>query len=236
LVSHGAAAKVDVMHLKAKISELSGSVEGSKLAVPRLRAAIAEAESERSQHSANFRAEALKELNQIDVEIATRAEGIKSEADKVARTDLRAPVRGLVQSLHVSTIGQVVKPGQDIVEIVPVDDTLLIEARVATRDVAFLKPDQEANVKISAYEYAMYGTLKGRLERISPDAVSTEKGESYYVILLRTDRAYLEKDGRHLPIIPGMAAEVDMLTGQHTVLQYLIRPFTRLRSEALRER
>jgi adhesin transport system membrane fusion protein len=236
LVAKGAAAKVEVIRLKSRVAEIEGSLAAARLAIPRLKSAIAEAEMDRQQQATAFRTAALKDLNEIDIELAALGQAVKADADKVARTDLRAPARGIVQRLHVTTLGQVVKPGQDIVEIVPIDDTLLVEAKVATRDVAFLTPGQDAVVKITAYEFGIYGSLKGRLERISADAITTDKGDSYYSIEIRTDLAYLEKDGRRLPIIPGMVAEVDIVTGAKSVLHYLINPLTRLRAQAMRER
>ncbi|MEZ5774069.1 MAG: HlyD family type I secretion periplasmic adaptor subunit [Hyphomicrobiaceae bacterium] len=236
LLESGAAAKVEVLRLEARIVELEGSIEATRLAIPRLEAAAAEAASEADGRKATFRADALKELNATDMDLAAIEQSMRADADRVARTDLRAPVRGIVQRLHVTTVGQVVRPGNDIVEIVPVDDTLLVEARITPRDVAFLRPGQQGIVKISAYDYGIYGSLEARLERISADAITTEKGDSYYLIEVRTSRAYLERNGKRLPIMPGMVAEVDMVTGERTVLQYLMKPFTRLRAEALRER
>ena len=139
-------------------------------------------------------------------------------------------------SVPLTTERQVVKPGESIVEIVPLDGTLLVEAQIATRDIAFVWPGQDAVVKVTAYDFGIYGSLKGKVERISADAILNDKGESYYLIEVRTDRASLEKEGRVLPIIPGMVAEVDLITGGRTVAQYLLKPLMRLRSESMRER
>lgn len=236
LVKQGAAARVDVLRLQTRIAELTGQFESFTLAIPRLEQAIAEARSQRQQKEMSFRSETLKDLNEVDVQRAGLTQSARGQADKVARTDVRAPGRGVIKTLNVTTVGQVLRPGQEIVEIVPLDDTLLVEARLAPKDVAFLRPGQDAVVKISAYDYTLYGSLAGRLERIGADAVTPEKGESFYVIGVRTDKAHLEKDGRILPIIPGMIAEVDILSGKKTIMQYLIKPITRMRHEALRER
>jgi membrane fusion protein, adhesin transport system len=236
MVTQGVAPRVELIRLNSRLSELRGGLEAAQLAAPRLVAALAEARSERAQEDASARAETLKDLGLIETELGALRQSMQGSADKVARTEVRSPARGIVKQLSVTTIGQVVKPGADIVEIVPLDDTLLIEAKITPRDIAFVRPGQEAVVKISAYDYAIYGTLGGTLERIGADAIVTEKGESYYLVKVRTDRAFLEKDGHKLPIIPGMIAEVDLLTGNRTIMQYLLKPMTRMRYEALRER
>lgn len=154
----------------------------------------------------------------------------------MARTSLRAPVRGIVNKLNVTTIGAVVRPSEDIVEIVPLDDTLLIEAKIRPQDVAFVRPDQKAAIKLTAYDYSIYGQLDGQVERISADTIADERSETFYRVILRTDRNYLEKNGNRLPIIPGMVARVDIQTGEKTVLDYLLKPILKVRYEALRER
>lgn len=236
LVAEGAAAKVELIRLESRVAELEGNLEAARLALPRLEGAIAEAESEITQSTAAYRADALKQLSDVEVELATLLQSLKGDADRVARTDMRSPVKGIVQRLHVTTERQVVKPGESIVEIVPLDGTLLVEAQIATRDIAFVWPGQDAVVKVTAYDFGIYGSLKGKVERISADAILNDKGESYYLIEVRTDRASLEKEGRVLPIIPGMVAEVDLITGGRTVAQYLLKPLMRLRSESMRER
>ena len=236
MVKQGVAPKLDLIRLDGRLSDLKGGLEAAVLAAPRLDSALAEARNARKQHEQQALSDTLKELSQTEVDIAALGQSIKGQADKVARMDVRAPMRGIVKRLLVGTIGQVVKPGADIVEIVPLDDTLLVEAKITPKDIAFVSAGQIATVKFTAYDYALYGTLKGKLERIGADAIVSEKGDSYYTVLVRTDKAYLEKDGKRLPIIPGMIAEVDLVTGNRTVLQYLMKPMTKMRFEALRER
>ncbi len=236
LVRSGAAARVELIRLESRIAELAGDLEVARLSLPRLAAALAQGRNDEEQQRMAYRADALKELSTIEVELSALEKLRRGQADKVARTEVRSPVRGIVKRLHVNTIGQVLKPAADIVEIVPLDDTLLVEARVGPRDVAFLSPGMSATVKLTAYDYTIYGTLKGRVERIGADAIVTERGDSYFLLEVRTDNAYIEKNGRRLPIMPGMIAEANMLTGRKTVLQYLIKPLTRLGSEAMRER
>jgi adhesin transport system membrane fusion protein len=155
---------------------------------------------------------------------------------RVTRTEVRSPVRGTIKQFKINTVGGVIRPGQDLVEIVPLDDTLVVEARIAPADVAFLRPGQNAMVKITAYDFSIYGGLPAKLEEISADAIQDEKGNSYFRIRVRTDRNSLGAGEKSLPIIPGMTASVDVLTGQKTVLDYLLKPILKARDRALRER
>ena len=236
LVHRGAAARIELIRLDARINETAGQLEGAKLALPRIKSALAESQSRRKEKELNERAELRGQLSEARVQLASLEQTLKADYDRVDRTEVRAPVTGLVKTLHVTTIGQVVKPGVDIVEIIPTGDSLLIETRIRPQDIAFLRPDLEAIVRLTAYDYTLYGSLKAKVEHIGADTVTNERGETFYMVRARTDRATLEKDGRSLPIIPGMVANVDILTGKKTVLAYLAKPITRMRSEALRER
>jgi membrane fusion protein, adhesin transport system len=236
LVQRGAAARIELIRLDARINETSGLLEGARLALPRIESALAEAQSRRREKELNERADLRGQLSEARVQLASLEQTLKADYDRVDRTEVRAPVTGLVKTLHVTTLGQVVKPGMDIVEIIPTDDSLLIETRIRPQDIAFLRPDLDAVVRLTAYDYTLYGSLKAKVEHIGADTITTEKGETFYMVRARTDRATLEKDGRQLPIIPGMVANVDILTGKKTVLAYLAKPITRMRSEALRER
>jgi membrane fusion protein, adhesin transport system len=236
LVQRGAAARIELIRLDARINETAGQLEGARLALPRIESALAESQSRRREKELNERAELRGQLSEARVQLASLEQTLKADIDRVDRTEVRAPVTGLVKTLHVTTLGQVVKPGMDIVEIIPTDDSLLIETRIRPQDIAFLRPELDAVVRLTAYDYTLYGSLKAKVEHIGADTVTNEKGETFYMVRARTDRATLEKDGRQLPIIPGMVANVDILTGKKTVLAYLARPLTRMRSEALRER
>ncbi|HAP81960.1 MAG TPA: HlyD family type I secretion periplasmic adaptor subunit, partial [Enterobacteriaceae bacterium] len=142
----------------------------------------------------------------------------------------------IVQQMLVNTIGGVIQPGNDLVEIVPLDDSLLVEAKIRPQDIAFLHPGQQAVVKFTAYDYTIYGGLQGKLEQISPDTVTDKEGNSFYVIRLRTDKNHLGSNEKPLLIIPGMVASVDIITGKKTILEYLMKPILRARAEAFRER
>ncbi|MGL4974980.1 MAG: HlyD family type I secretion periplasmic adaptor subunit [Bosea sp. (in: a-proteobacteria)] len=236
LVQRGAAAKIELIRLESRQNELEGNLIGAELALPRLAQSLAEIEAKRREKEHNDRSETHAQLTEARVQLSSLEQGLKGDVDRVQRTEVRAPVTGLVKTLNITTVGQVVKPGLDIVEIVPINDTLLIEARVKPQDIAFLRPDLPAFVRISAYDYTLYGSLKARIEHIGADSVTTEKGETYYLVRARTEKANLEKDGRIFPIIPGMIANLDILTGKKTVLAYLVKPITKVQSQALRER
>ena len=165
-------------------------------------------------------------------------EAMKGAKDKLNRTEVRSPVKGVVKRLYLATLGGVIRPGMDLVEIVPLDDTLLVEAKIRPSDVAFIHPGQEAMVKLTAYDYSIYGGLKGKLERISADTLvdETQRNESYYKIVVRTEKNNLERAGQPLPIMPGMIASIDILTGERTVLAYLLKPLAKTWERALRER
>ena len=162
---------------------------------------------------------------------------LQGREDRVQRTSVRSPIAGTVNKIYMNTIGGVVQPGEPIADIVPENETLLVEAKIRPSDIAFLSPGQEATLKFSAYDFSIYGGLKGTVENISADTIQDEVDkEHYYMIKVRNDLGKLVKDGRELPIIPGMVVEVDVLTGRRTVLQYLTKPFHRMRFNALRER
>lgn len=173
-------------------------------------------------------------------QLAVIEETIKSAKDRLRRTELKAPVYGIVNKINVTTIGAVVQPGADIMDIVPLDDTLLVEARIRPQDIAFIRPGQDAVVKITAYEPTVYGSLKAKVERISADTIEEkvdkgEKAQTFYRVIVRTEKNFLGSQEHPLPIIPGMVATVEILTGKKTVLDYLIKPARLLRAEALRE-
>lgn len=206
-----------------------------------LRGQLAETKSRLTNVKSAFRAQAEEDLAKSRGDLAVLEESIKSAQDKVRRTELRAPVYGIVNKLNVTTIGAVVQAGANLMDIVPLDDTLLVEGRIRPQDIAFIRPDQEAIVKITAYDPTVYGSLKGRVERISADAINDraergEKGEAFYRVMVRTEKSHLGTAERPLPIIPGMVATVEILTGEKSVLDYLLKPARLLRDEALRER
>lgn len=238
MVAKGAASKMDLLRSRRQLMELAGQIADTRIAIPKV-AATQEAATHRiEEEKSNHRTEILKELSAIRTEMEGRKEKLPALEDQMNRTSVRSPVDGTVQRVFVTTIGEAVGPGQEMLEIVPREDTLLVEARVPPQDIAFLHPGQNADVKITAYDYSIYGSMKGKVEHISADAITDEQQKSsYYLVKVRTDSASLtSKDGKELPIIPGMVAEVDVLTGKKTVLEYILKPIIKTARGALRER
>ncbi|MEE3915700.1 HlyD family type I secretion periplasmic adaptor subunit [Pseudomonas viridiflava] len=236
LVSSGAVSPVEILRLKRNAVELRGSMNANTLAIPRAEAAISEIKSRGQESELAFRADAARELNEKRNDLARISASRIAIDDRMSRTTVVSPVRGIVKTLKVNTIGGVVQPGSDLLEIVPLEDNLLIEAKVRPQDVAFLHPGQKAMVKFSAYDYTLYGGLPARLELIGADTITDDKDNSFYLIQVRTDSNHLGSDSRPLLIIPGMIATVDIITGEKSVLDYLLKPVLKARSEALRER
>jgi len=173
------------------------------------------------------------ELSETMSRLSALNEGDRALADKVAKADIKSPVRGTIKRLLVNTVGGVVQPGKEVVEVVPLDEALILEAQITPRDIAFLRPGLKATVKFTAYDFAIYGGLDAVVENISADSVVDQKGNAFYLVRLRTDKALLDDK---LPIIPGMVAQVDILTGKKSVLSYLLKPVLRAKANALSER
>lgn len=236
LVGTGAISPVEILRLKQRAVEARGQLNATSLAIPRAEAAVAEIKSKIQESDATFRSEAAKELNDKRTELSKITATSIAIDDRVNRTTVVSPVRGIIKLLKINTIGGVVQPGSDLVEIVPIEDNLLIEAKVRPQDVAFLHPGQTAMVKFSAYDYTIYGGLKAKLELIGADTVTDDKGNAFYLIQVRTEKNHLGGDNKPLLIIPGMVATVDIITGRKSVLDYLLKPVLKARTEALRER
>jgi membrane fusion protein, adhesin transport system len=236
LVADGAISPVEVLRLRRAEVESRGQMDATTLAMPRAEAAIKEVERKIDETRGRFRSDALTQLNEARTELSKIQSTGKALEDRVNRTLVISPVRGIVKQLLVNTIGGVIQPGSDLVEIVPLGENLLVEARIRPQDIAFLHPGQEAMVKFTAYDYTIYGGLKAELEQIGADTVTDDDGNSFYVIKLRTNKSHLGSEANPLLIIPGMVASVDIITGKKSVLNYLLKPIIRARAEALRER
>jgi adhesin transport system membrane fusion protein len=236
LAAEGAISEVEILRLKRSVNDMRGELEASTLAIPRLRAANEEMKSKIAEIGIAFRTEARSDLSAVEGELSTVEEILRGQQDRVSRTLVRSPVRGTVKQIMVTTIGGVIQPGMDLVEIVPTEGSLLVEAHVRPADIAFLRPEQDAQVKLTAYDYAIYGGLPAKLEHISADTIPDESGESFFLIRVRTERSYLGTEAAPLKIMPGMTAMVDILTGEKTVLDYLLKPVLRARERALKER
>lgn len=236
LVKKSIVPKVELLQLKRQMNDLEGQISAANLAIPRVESAIIEAQSRVDEKYRHFKSVSAKELSQRNVELSGVKEAILGAKDKVSRTEIRSPVRGLVKSIKKNTLGGVIKPGEDMMEIVPLDDTLLIEARVRPADIAFLHPNQQARVKFTAYDFSIYGGLDGKLEQIGVDTELDENGNAYYKVMVRTGKNHLARGSKKLPIIPGMVATVDIITGQKTVLDYILKPIIKAKQLALTER
>lgn len=220
--------EIEMIRLEGRASETRGQ--------------LAETQSRIANVKTAFRSQADEDLAKSKGDLAVLDENIKSAQDRVRRTELQAPVYGIVNKINLTTIGAVVQPAANLIEIVPLDDTLLVEGRIRPQDIAFIRPGQDAVVKITAYDSSVYGSLKGKVERISADTIvdekadRSEKQETFYRVIVRTDKNHLGTAEHPLPIIPGMVTTVEVLTGEKSVLDYLIKPARLLRDEALRER
>jgi adhesin transport system membrane fusion protein len=240
LAAEGVISEVELLRLKRQVNEIRGDLDGIRLRLPAARSALAESRGKIEDLKIKFRTEAQGLLNDAKAELGATAENNTAALDRVTRTAVRSPVRGTVKVLKVTTVGGVVQPGMDLIEIVPLEDSLLVEAKVKPQDIAFLHPGQRAMVKLTAYDSTIYGARDATLEHISADSITEDDGRggkrSFFLIRVRTlDHGYL-KDGESLPIIPGMTATVDVLTGKKSVLRYLLRPIARAQERALRER
>ncbi|MEY4753939.1 MAG: hypothetical protein RJA44_1614 [Pseudomonadota bacterium] len=233
LLASGAVSEMDLLRMERDITRNRGEIEQATAQLGRIQASIQEVRRKSQEIELSFRNDARKELSDVLARLNAMNEGAVALADRVDKAQVKSPVRGRVQRLLANTIGGVLQPGKDIVEIVPLDDALVLEARVQPKDIAFIHPGQNATVKFSAYDFSIYGGLEAQVENISPDTQVDERGNAFYLVRVRTSRPDF---GDKMPIIPGMTAEVDILTGKKTVLSYLLKPVLKARAYALRER
>jgi len=235
-VAQGVSSKMELLGIQREITELESRMNSIRGSQPRARAALEEARQKMEEKKSTFRSEVSTELNQKRAELNAITQSIMASRDRVARTEVKSPMKGVVKQLKVSTVGGVVKPGEDLVEVVPIEDNMYVEARIRPSDIAFIRPNQEAMVKITAYDFSIYGGLKARVKDISPDTIQDERGESFYLVKLETYDNTFKGNKENLPIIPGMTSSVDILTGRKSVLDYILKPFFKARENALTER
>ena len=236
LVKNGVVSQVEFLQLSRQASAMKGELKAAALAIPRIRSTIVEAKNKINESKLEFQNEAKEKFNEVDAEISRISESADAIEDQVKRTSVRSPVKGLIKQLLITTVGGVVQPGMDIVEIVPLQDTLLIETKIKPSDIAYLYPGQKAIVKFTAYDFSIYGGLEGKLTNISADTIVDDEGNSFYSVRIKTDKNYLEKDGEKHEILVGMIANVDIITGKKTVMDYLLKPIIKARQSALTER
>ena len=242
LVRKGLESKVDFLKLKRDVNDLLEKVEAASISLPRMESSVSEIRSKIEQTRLIFKNEAKRELNEVLSEMDRIGQTQSALADQVNRTAVESSVDGVVKQIFVNTVGGVIKPGMDLLEIVPNQDTLIIEAKIKPSDIAFLYPGQKAMVKITAYDFGIYGGLDGIVSRISADTIIDRKENSYYLVRIKTDKSYLGgangdiEESEKKMIIPGMTATVDILTGKKSVLDYLLKPILKAQQNALTER
>ncbi|MCD8212911.1 MAG: HlyD family type I secretion periplasmic adaptor subunit [Campylobacter sp.] len=233
----GLVSEVEYIQLQRRVNDLKGELDASVLAVPRVESTIKEAQNKIVEAKLAFKNNAKKELNEVSAEIARINESQISLSDRVERTYVRSPVNGIVSKMMVHTVSGVIKPGENIAEIVPLEDKLVAEVKVKPADVAFLRPGLDTMVKFTAYDFSIYGGLKGKVTQVSADTETNEKtGESYYLVRIETDKNYLGGEDRPLRIKVGMIVSADIITGKKTILDYLLKPILKAKSNALTER
>ncbi len=233
LLATGAVSDVDILRLDREVSRSRGDVEQATAQIARVQASIGEAQRKIQETELAFRNEARRDMADVMGKLNALNEGAVALLDKVDKSQVKSPVRGRVQRLLANTVGGVVTPGKDILEIVPLDDQLVLEAKVLPKDIAFIHPGQQATVKFTAYDFSIYGGLDAKVENISPDTIADERGNAFYLVRVRTAKPNFSEK---MPIIPGMTAEVDILTGNKTVMSYLLKPVLKARAYALSER
>ncbi|WP_028454075.1 HlyD family type I secretion periplasmic adaptor subunit [Chitinilyticum litopenaei] len=236
LLKSGAVSEVELLRLERDLARFRGERDSAAAQLPRIQSSIGEYSRKIQEVELTFRNQARSELAETMGKLNSLSEGSVALADRVKQSDIRSPMKGIIKRLHANTVGGVVQPGKDIIEIVPADDSLLLEAKILPKDIAFLRPGQPALVKFTAYDFAVYGGLEAEVVQVGADTVTDDKGNAFYVIQVKTNKAYLERADKRLPIKPGMVAEVDILTGKKSILGYLMKPVLRAKSSALTER
>jgi adhesin transport system membrane fusion protein len=227
---------MEVLRLERQASEMQGEMEVIKQSIPRAQSKIEESHMALKELQLAFFNKAKVELNEVSSQLSEDSASSIALKDRLNRTLVRSPCNGTINRILINTVGGVIQPGMNLVEIVPTEGTLLVETKIKPSDIAFLRPNQKASVKFTAYDYTVYGGLEARLEQISADSITDDKKESYYLVMLRTDKNYLGPKDNPLPIIPGMITTVDILTGKKTILSYLLKPVLKAKYMALRER
>jgi membrane fusion protein, adhesin transport system len=219
------------------VNDLQGRIAAAREQQSRAMAAVREAQAQSSEAGFSFRQEALNERSQIQAKLAVNQESLRGARGRLGRMELRSPVNGIVNDLAVTTIGGFVQAGQKVMEVIPMGDKLLVETRVKPSDIAFIKVGDKALVKVTAYDFSSYGGLDGRVVQVSADSIYDEvEKQAYFTVIVETDKSYLMSAGRMLPITPGMMTDTQIITGRKSILSYLLKPLSRARSEALRER
>jgi len=236
MVEQGVKSKVAFMKLQREQSQIKSDLSTAKNDIPRIEASISEIENNIKEAKISFQNEAKEELNEVTAEKLRVKENTEALSDQVHRTIVRSPINGVIQKLYVNTVGGVIQPGEDLVEIVPTDDILWLEVKIKPSDIAFIYPGQKAVVKVSAYDFSIYGSLEGEVVHISADTTKDEKDNVFYTIHIKTKKNYLGSAEKPLKIIPGMTVNVDIMTGKKTVMDYILKPILKAKQYTFTER
>lgn len=237
LAAKGVVPQTELLTAQREVVDIQGRLAAARQAISRSQAAVREAGAEVSRARFDFQQEALNERSQLTTKMAVNEETIRGAEGRLARSEIRSPTRGVVNDLLVNTLGGYVNAGEKIMQIVPLGDKLLIETRVTPRDIAFIKVGDPANVKVTAYDFSIYGGLNGKVVRVSADSIYDEvERQAYFTVVVETTNSYLTSNGRRLPITPGMLCDVEIVTGKKSVLSYLLKPVLKVSGSALTER
>jgi adhesin transport system membrane fusion protein len=236
LVEKKAQPEIEQLRLERELNEASGNLSTAVQSQQSLEARLSTARKREQEKRSALRSQVLGELNDVETKLAAISQNLNVAEDRISRTELRAPVDGIVHKLHVKTEGGVIEPAQKLAEIVPSDNDLMVRAQVSPADIAFLKTGQSVRVSVTAYDPQIYGTLDGTLERVSADTVEDGRGNVFFEIDVRTKKNHLGPDTQPLPIVPGMISETDVIVGKRTILTYLMKPVLRAKDRALTEK
>lgn len=235
LVKKGIKSEYEFLKLQREKNSIVKELEGVSLSLPRINSTIAEAKAKEREALLSYEIKAKEELTDVLAKYKSTLNNNDALSDQVSRTIVRSPINGIVQKLYIHTVGGVVRPGVDLIELVPTDKSLLIEAKIKPSDIAFIYKGQKAKVKFSAYQFAIYGALDGKVESISADSFKDENEMTYFKVRIKTAKSYMERNGKHLKIIPGMTVNVDIITGKKTVLNYILKPILKTKQYSFSE-
>ncbi|MEY4269953.1 MAG: hypothetical protein RLZZ58_1169 [Pseudomonadota bacterium] len=237
LAAKGVVPQTELLNAQREVVDIQGRLAAARQAIGRSSAAIREAQAEVARARFDSQQEALNEKSQLTTKIAVNEETIRGAEGRLARSEIRSPTRGVVNDMLINTLGGFVNAGEKIMQIVPLGDKLLVEARITPRDIAFIKVGDPATVKVTAYDFSIYGGLTGKVVRVSPDSIYDDvERQAYFTVVVETDRAWLASNGKRLPITPGMICDVEVLTGKKSILTYLLKPVLKVSGSALTER
>lgn len=237
LARQGIVPQTDLLSAQREVVDLQGRLSAARQGVARAQAAVRQAQADLSAAQLEFQQQALAERSEVATRIAVNEETIRGAAARRQRNELRAPVDGIVNDVQITTIGGFVSPGEMLMQVVPVGEKLLVEARVSPKDIAFIKVGDRANVKVTAYDFSIYGGLVGRVQQVSADSIYDEvEREAYYTVVIETEQSFVTRAGESFPIVPGMICDVEILTGRKSILTYLFKPVEKAFDVALTER